>query len=215
MLGGMSTGIRRVDITHGAGVALLCAMVGIVMTVASAWSVQLMRPRTRALSRVQGSVREWPREVPADWKAPYIRVDSNEPWSHLVYSAGVGKTERFAGMPARTIDVVLEEVQVGVPFRCLASWTLSENPPVSLVSASEVHGSMLIRRGLRLPVCPLWPGFALNVGCYGLIAWGVWRLPLVMRRRGWRRRGMCVRCGYDRSGILKGAKCPECGCVPS
>ncbi len=73
---------------------------------------------------------------------------------------------------------------------------------------------------LYLPLLPLWPGFALNTIFYAALAWGLWQLPLAIRRRRRRRKGLCVRCGYDLKGIpidggegaLGGVRvCPECG----
>ena len=52
---------------------------------------------------------------------------------------------------------------------------------------------------------PLWiPIFAF--GGAGLLAW---RLDTLARRRA--RVGFCPKCNYDRTGLMAGAKCPECG----
>jgi hypothetical protein len=55
-------------------------------------------------------------------------------------------------------------------------------------------------------VCvPLWmPGAAMFI-VFGL----AWRQDAIARRR--ERAHLCPKCGYDRTGILKDAKCPECG----
>jgi hypothetical protein len=61
-----------------------------------------------------------------------------------------------------------------------------------------------------LPLHPLWPGLLLNTAFYGVICWAVWFVPGAVRRGLRKRRGTCVRCGYDlRGGAL--AACPECG----
>jgi hypothetical protein len=40
-----------------------------------------------------------------------------------------------------------------------------------------------------------------------------WRLDTLARRRA--KLNPCAKCGYDRTGISKDAKCPECGAVPA
>ncbi len=62
-----------------------------------------------------------------------------------------------------------------------------------------------------LPCIPIWPGFALNTLFYAALAWGLWQVPLALRRRRRRAKGMCVRCGYDLKGLAAEAGCPECG----
>lgn len=62
-----------------------------------------------------------------------------------------------------------------------------------------------------LPMLPLWPGFAVNTIFYAAIAWSVWWMPRALRRRRWRKREQCVRCGYELKGLAAGIACPECG----
>ena len=61
-----------------------------------------------------------------------------------------------------------------------------------------------------LPLRPIWPGFAINTVFYAAILWllafGLFAARRVIRRK----RGLCLKCGYD----LRGAEhevCPECG----
>ena len=60
----------------------------------------------------------------------------------------------------------------------------------------------------RLPVWPLWRGFALNTALYGTLAAGVVLVPRSMVRDRRRRRGLCELCGYE-AGTAP--VCPECG----
>ena len=62
-----------------------------------------------------------------------------------------------------------------------------------------------------LPLLPLWPGFLMNTLFYALLLFVAWRTPIFVRRTLRRRRGRCIRCGYDRRGLDPHAACPECG----
>jgi hypothetical protein len=66
-----------------------------------------------------------------------------------------------------------------------------------------------------IPLFPIWPGFALNTLFYAAIAWGLWRIPILIRRHRRRIRGLCLKCAYNRAGLAPGARCPECGHAPS
>jgi hypothetical protein len=60
----------------------------------------------------------------------------------------------------------------------------------------------------RIPLTPVLPGFLLNTLFYAAVL----RVPLMffpLRRWRRRRRGRCVECNYDLTGI--DAPCPECG----
>jgi hypothetical protein len=62
----------------------------------------------------------------------------------------------------------------------------------------------------RLPVLPIWPGFAINTLFYALILWLLYCTPFVARRLIRIKRGRCPKCGYDLRGELD-AGCSECG----
>ncbi len=57
---------------------------------------------------------------------------------------------------------------------------------------------------------PIWSGFAINTVFYAAILWMLWLSPFVVRRFIRRRRGRCIKCGYDLRGAEHEA-CPECG----
>ena len=56
---------------------------------------------------------------------------------------------------------------------------------------------------------PVWP-FALVAGLTVLAAWS---RELMDGHRA--RLNLCPKCGYDRTGIARDAKCPECGAAPA
>ncbi len=61
-----------------------------------------------------------------------------------------------------------------------------------------------------LPLRPIFPGFAFNTIFYAAILWLLTLGPFTARRIIRRRRGLCLKCGYD----LRHAEhevCPECG----
>ncbi len=59
-------------------------------------------------------------------------------------------------------------------------------------------------------IVPLWIAIApLAITC-GM----AWRLDTIARRRAKGGLNLCPKCNYDRTGILKDAKCPECGAAP-
>jgi hypothetical protein len=60
----------------------------------------------------------------------------------------------------------------------------------------------------RSPYLPLWPGFLVDTVFWGGAAFVVWSVPGLVRRGVRRRRGRCVRCGYELKGLTV---CPECG----
>ena len=82
----------------------------------------------------------------------------------------------------------------------------------SLVLSREVTGCLPYR---NLAVTPIWPGFAINTVFYAAVLWLVSLAPFTLRRVIRRKRGACIKCGYDLRGSSGGGGvCPECG-VPT
>ncbi len=61
-----------------------------------------------------------------------------------------------------------------------------------------------------LPLRPIWPGFAINTILYAAILWLLALGPFTARRMIRRKRGRCIKCGYNLRGDFS-AGCPECG----
>ncbi|MCH8824757.1 MAG: hypothetical protein IH984_14760 [Planctomycetes bacterium] len=61
-----------------------------------------------------------------------------------------------------------------------------------------------------LPVRPIWPGFAINTVFYAAILWLLTLAPFTARRMIRRKRGCCLKCGYDLRNV-EHEKCSECG----
>jgi hypothetical protein len=63
-----------------------------------------------------------------------------------------------------------------------------------------------------LPLRPLWISLTINSAFYGALLWVIWFTPGAMKRSRRRRRGRCVKCGYDLRGRSDDrSACPECG----
>ena len=63
---------------------------------------------------------------------------------------------------------------------------------------------------LVVPLRPIWSGFAANTIFYAAILWLLCSSPFVVQRLIRRRRGHCIKCGYDLRGT-EHEVCPECG----
>ena len=102
----------------------------------------------------------------------------------------------------------IDIVELGWPMRCIAGeqWNELHMPSTPW----QVTSGMLQAFGYQWPNRVLWSGMFINVLLYcALIAstffcWGY------SRRTIRRRRGCCIKCGYDLQGHSEGA-CPECG----
>ncbi len=63
-----------------------------------------------------------------------------------------------------------------------------------------------------LPLRLIWTGFAINTLFYAVSVWLLWSSPFAVRRFIRRKRGLCIKCGYDLRGHSGGGGvCPECG----
>ena len=121
-------------------------------------------------------------------------------------------------------DSVITEA--GWPLRSLEArvWRRGKLPegPAPLTISEDLEGGVQIAVNPRripysnrlekrlVPFWPIWPGFAINTLFYAALLWLVFCGPLAVRRHIRRRRGRCLKCGYDLRGELD-AGCPECG----
>jgi hypothetical protein len=108
----------------------------------------------------------------------------------------------------------------GWPFRALKSHPqlVARTSPVSLALMSEKNRELMERTMGRplgsagaprvMPTGVVWPGMLANSVLFALAPVLVWQGFLVGRKRSWRARGRCARCGYNASGL---DRCPECG----
>lgn len=78
-----------------------------------------------------------------------------------------------------------------------AGLPLSGNPWASRLTARN-----------RMPIKPLWPGFAINTLFYGTLVSGAMTGIAALKRRRRAKRGLCIQCAYP---LTRGDLCPECG----
>ncbi len=73
--------------------------------------------------------------------------------------------------------------------------------------------NLAVARGgdaVLFPIGVIEPGFAINTVFYAAILWLLTLGPFTARRMIRRKRGRCIKCGYDLRGA-EHAVCPECG----
>ncbi len=193
------------------GVAWRCAL----WSAADDWRGSIGGSRSDALWKEGRTLRVsqdlWtPRTTDASsrWTGPGI----TETWvgsDHLV------RSEDPPGIRIHFGNVLFRRVvrrDYGWPARCLhRTDTLSIGVEQGIHHVDSVaSGEFLLFDLWVLPTRPIWRGFALNTLLYAALLWPLWSAPFATRRLIRKRRGQCVRCGYD-LGHAEHEVCPECG----
>jgi hypothetical protein len=102
----------------------------------------------------------------------------------------------------------------GWPARSLTSFAVSafwSNPQLAPPCACRLQGRSWLPEWAQrqsLPLCVLFPGFAINTLVYAAVLWLLFAAPGTLRR--WRRirRGLCAKCAYP---VGTSEICTECG----
>jgi hypothetical protein len=119
-------------------------------------------------------------------------------------------------------------VFIGWPFRALqySRWSISrysrndwDNEKVidkwsvawKTLDARATEDAYGLIFGRRVPLCPLWPGFAINTVFFAAILWLLLAGPGWIRRRLRIMRGSCPSCGYIIAPGSTSPVCTECG----
>ena len=88
---------------------------------------------------------------------------------------------------------------------------LNQPRPFRTVDAIVTKPSTpILRRSDYLPIGIIWRGLLLDTGLYATIWLALLSVPRPLRRMIRRKRGRCIKCGYDLRGDFS-AGCPECG----
>jgi hypothetical protein len=186
---------------------LACIAIGLLANVLFAWALAIFNlPEMLSEREIVVKQTDWPMPPPAGW--PAYRHDAAD---EAMYGADVefilcGASRLSGTMTVSGVTYGMNVRTAGFPMRSLALGECAQG-------SGDPHLWQRTRRYALgwLPLCPLWPGFALNTLFYAAIAWGLWQVPLAIRRRRRRRMNTCIKCGYDRAGLVDGAACPECG----
>jgi hypothetical protein len=124
----------------------------------------------------------------------------------------VSMSRRLFGIPARALSWEMHGVRAGPRGMDMTKAAHSAAGLRAGWNVSELTGA--IDRGCdrRMPLMPLWPGFAINTIFYAAALWVIFAIPGTLKRLRRRAKGQCIHCGYDLRGQPAASnKCPECG----
>ena len=159
----------------------------------------------------QQEVFEWSRGVPQDWPRPYSRT-LFQGFGHNTLSESVLLTVGHRGV---RYELAMHRagwpvLAVGCTERVRERYDKSGFNPLERTTDGFTFPFLWSGddRTSVLPVLPLFTGFLVDTVFYGVLASVVWSTPGFVRRRVRRRRGRCLRCGYELKGLVP---CPECG----
>lgn len=171
----------------------------------------------------------WAAGAPPGWPAPQ-QTTAGRAWGlHRVEQSAPVRWLRSPGAPGGTSatgysnQATLQSTLVlsGWPWPAVRSrqWAIADPQgpaPDSVLAHRRISGWPVPWRFVpagalgqpRLPIDPIWPGFALCSGVYALAAAAMWRTPRTVNRLYRRRCGLCPACGYPASAV---PICAECG----
>ncbi len=122
----------------------------------------------------------------------------------------VSLTVRRFGLPFRALQWETHGVRAGPRGMELVRAAASAAGLRSGIDVSEQVGASTEGHMRSLPLTPLWPGFAINTIFCAAILRLLTLGPSTARRMIRRKRGHCIKCGYDLSHAAHEV-CPECG----
>lgn len=187
----------------------MCAMLGLVMTVAVAWCITLANAPWQA-----STTHHIANELSLDY------VDGSQGMRVARQLQAFGKSKLVVDVePSRGTSFLVEEF--GFPLRCLRRVAHFDLPAMSLEDEERVYGSPFPSAGVRIPLAsrvvflPIllrWHGFMVNILSYGSISWMVIAVFSAYKQRLRTRNGRCCHCGY---ALCELPRCPECGSTPT
>ena len=206
-------------------VVLISLLLGAVINVGVAWvlllryGVPTSQPQ-RMHKQAEGIA--WVTSVPAEWPAAANSRSRVRWWNCTIDDQMV--------VPVRTPGDQVERHVFGGHWVRVVSWgwpraslgvVWLRKEPITMDAEGMPYREGGVRGGLplptsmhngpwvtRLPIMPMWAGFAVNTLLYGAISGAVLFGPGMVKRASRRRRGACIGCGYDMVGLRT---CPECG----
>jgi hypothetical protein len=191
----------------------ICLLLGVALTVVVTWTLAGLLPSPQGRPVGLGPVPD-PGPVPAWFGEGDDMIASKR-------TDALGQRMSIWGFrlddPGRTR--VLVRVDYGILAPALRRYHFEQFPPLSGPSLPKLswlqtgvqnpmaRSQATFGRG-RLPVLPIWPGFAIDVAAFATLCWLLLLGSLGVRRTIRRRHDHCVACGYDLRGFNT---CPECG----
>lgn len=135
----------------------------------------------------------------------YILMTPTEGYETGIYGTWESRSVSGRGWPMRTLwGETARCVGRGSTIPC--ELNLEGIPIPTILQPTDIS----IR---TFPSHPIWSGFVINTIFYASILWILTLAPFTARQMIRRKRGLCIKCGYDLRGQSGGGGevCPECG----
>jgi hypothetical protein len=235
-----ATKSRKTGMRNAISTAIAWLLLGVVLNVGLAWGITLWEASRRNSTfnrvwEVSGNrmyAASWPSPPPAGWalsvRASVFDADTfPSRYRQWVWSRPPSDPDgQIVGLNGKLYadDSRLFVLDAGLPLHCLSweAWVRMDvlgyyrvvrpfwRSGLVISPNRQVYGAMI----WCLPLLPDWPPFIANSVFWGGTFWLTTGGLRRWRRARRRERGLCLSCGYDRSGLASGAACPECGSVP-
>ncbi|MEE9128823.1 MAG: hypothetical protein V3T84_02310 [Phycisphaerales bacterium] len=183
-------------------------LLGAVVNVAVAWGCVLWLPKDNIVTLFEKEVRQ---RIPPD-----VTVRSDLFFFHGLDIKPPGRS--ILMLAATEVDSRGIDSAVPLYVELHAGWPTMSLDGTSKMTETGVHYPFLLYlpewfwervEFFIVPLRPQWPGFAINTVFYAAILWLPFA-PFAARRMIRRKRGLCIKCGYDLRGEFS-AGCSECG----
>ncbi len=188
-------------------------LLGAVVNVAVAWGCAVWAPPAPGVDTSQrlANGSHWPRRVPDAWPLPRFGGTAHSFGSTVIImggNAGRGSDLYWQGLfqfgqPCRSLEMEIDDVIRSPNAKRTTTWISAGGPmPSALRPRNRVTQ-------FRIPLRPLWAGFAINTIFYAALLWVLIPGAFALRRFLRLRRGLCPKCAYPMGGS---SVCTECGC---
>ena len=154
----------------------------------------------------------WPRRTDtAFFIHKVIKSQETDPGfaQQYYYETSERSPRHSEGIHAQIIEAFAVHVQSGWPLLCLEGDVWLPTSSYNSGWTQDPSGMVNIGDNHLLPTRIVQPGFFINTIFYAAILWALTFGALTARRMIRRKRGHCIKCGYDLRETSEG--CPECG----
>ncbi len=211
--------------------------IGLGATLSSAWIIAwAMPPFNFSHSEGPSKLAQWIDPTPPDWPEhpSMITYQSSRPSvdnptqtrqsSRLRVRQGMYSGVFYIGTSLSFADdqpqYVIDQYRVGWPLNSMQYRGPDDSRPSPSNSLVRLYTNGIpvfafeplgLQANRALPLKPLWRAFGVNTVVFAAFAefvWQLWKLPLRIRLRNRKRKGLCLACGYAVEDL---ERCPECG----